>query len=512
MKPIKKLFVSAIAFLLGASVASCGGNDAPTKVDYVHNGTCQLSLNYQNVDFFAEGVGEFDLWTCIDGDTAHFKPLVTKTSSNIVKARFYGVDTPESTGRVQPYGKAASNFTKTHLKNAAENGTIVLAGVSSEYAVPSTDGNGRHLVCIWINETQKNAPLDSLVNLNLWLVQEGFSGISSLEDMPEYEPIFLKALAQAKKLKLNMHSGLPDPLYNYGDYNDAYIPDIVKEVHKKIKDPTYVNPYDGEKVRIEGTVVGYSGGTLFLQKYDDPEIINEETGEHGDGKFYTINIFCGMSAIPKKYSKFGTVLKVMGLCSDSDEFGFQVSDVESHFPEIDDEEFVSENDVQILVKAKDNTVDEKIMPHTNYLTANELNQIALAGDLSIFNSPVQLVKTSGDSVALDERGYPVDESRLDPVTVYRCKPNQNNDKWTIKLKDLTYDLYITQSFRGDPSTGKNWNSDEQWKDKKMIISQGIYTYHAFEDKDTGEKTYNYQIIFSSVNGGNLLWLDRPQSN
>ena len=497
MKPIKKLLLSTIAFLMGVSVAACGGSSGPKKIDYVHNGSCTLSLDYKNVDFFKKGVGEFKLWTCIDGDTAHFSPVVTTTSTNIVKARFYGVDTPESTGRVQPYGKAASNFTKEHLKNAAANGTIVLAGVSSEYAEPSTDGNGRHLVCVWINETEKNAPVESLVNLNLWLVQEGYSGIGGLEDMPEYEDVFLKALAQAKKLKLNMHSGLPDPLYNYGDYEDAYIPDIVKEVHAKIKDPTHVNPYDGQKVRFEGTVVGYSGGTLFLQKYDDPEI-------GGDGKYYTINIFCGMSAIPKKYSIFGTVLKVMGLCSDSDEFGFQVSDVESHFPVLDDDEFLSENDVQVLVKAKDNTVDETIMPHTNYLTASELNTMANNHDLSILNSPVSLVKTSGQKAESEED--------LDPVTVYRCKPNQNNDKWTIRLKDLQYDLYITQAFRGDPETGKNWMSDTEWKDKRMGINLGIYTYHAYDDKDTGTKVYNFQIIFSSVNGGDLVWLDRSVPN
>ena len=504
MKPIKKLLLSTVAFLMGVSVASCGGGDSsPKKIDYVHNGSCVLSLNYQNVDFFQDGVGEFDLWTCIDGDTAHFNPKVTTTSRNIVKARFYGVDTPESTGRVQPYGKAASNFTKEHLKNAAANGTIVLAGVSSEYAKPSTDGNGRHLVCVWINETQKNAPVESLVNLNLWLVQEGYSGIGGLDDMPEYEDVFLKALAQAKKLKLNMHSGEPDPLYNYGDYEDAYIPDIVKEVYKKIKDPTYTNPYSGQKVRIEGTVVGYSGGTLFLQKYDDPETVNEETGEHGDGKFYTINIFCGMSAIPKKYSIFGTVLKVMGICSDSDEFGFQVSDVESHFPVLDDEEFVSENDVQVLVKAKDNTVDDKIMPHVNYLTAAELNTIANNQDLSILNSPVSLVKTSGQTAE--------SQDDLDPVTVYRCKPNQNNDKWTIQLSNLKYDLYITQAFRGDGSN--NWDTNEEWQGKRMGIGLGIYTYHAYDDRDTGAKVYNFQIIFSSVNNGSdLVWLDRPQEN
>ena len=487
MKSLRKLLIASATILLGIGVISCksgGGEAKPKKVDYVHNGSCTLTLDYKNVDFYRNGVGEFNLWSTIDGDTAHFNPVVTTTSRNIVKARFYGVDTPESTGRVQPYGKAASNFTKEHLKNAAENGTIVLAGVSSQYGQPSTDGNGRHLCCIWINETQKNAPIESLVNLNLWLVQEGFSGLGSLDEMPEYSDTFLAAFQQAKKLKLNMFSGLPDPLYNYGDYEDAYIPDIAKEVNKKIKDPDHVNAFNGQKVRIEGTVVGFSGGTLYLQKYDDPEIVDEETGEHGDGKFYTINIFCGMSAVPAKYTRFGTVLKVMGLCGDSDEFGFQISDVEAHFPTIDDPEYITENDVQILVRAKDNVVDEKIMPHVNYLTAAELSAIAQSEDLSILNSPVSLVKVSG-TPAETMNDY-------DPVTVYRCKPNQNNDKWTIKLTNQKFDLYVTTTYRGDPyGSDENWTSDTQWKDKRLAVRQGIYTYHSFTDSDTGQKTYSY---------------------
>ena len=496
--------------MLGISVVSCGGDNpsGPTKVDYVHDGSCTLSLDYANKDFYVSGIGEFDLWTCIDGDTAHFTPKVTTTSRGIVKSRFYGVDTPESTGRVQPYGKPASDFTKKHLKAAAENGTIVVACYSDAYGDPAArkDGNDRYLSCIWINEERKNAPYDTLVNLNLWLVQEGYSGIGGLDDMPEYKNVFLAALSQAKTLKLNMHSGLPDPTFNYGDYEEAYIPDICREINKQIKDPTYENPYDGKKVRIEGTVVGYSAGTLYLQKYDDPEFVNPETGELGDGKYYSINVFCGMQVIPGKYRGFGAVLRLNGLCKDSEEFGFQITDVESHFPKLDDEEYLSENDVRVLVPASQNTEDMTIMPYTNYLTAAELSAIATKEDLSILNSPVCLVKESGSKPESKD-----DLEALDPVTCKKCKPNSLNNKWTIQLYDVKFDLYVTTTFRGDPSTGKNWTSDAEWKDKRLGVMLGVYTYHAFNDDDGG-KTYNYQIVFSSVNSGDLYWLDRPVPN
>ena len=77
------------------------------------------------------------------------------------------------------------------------------------------------------------------------------------------------------------------------------------------------------------------------------------------------------------------------------------------------------------------------------------------------------------------------------------------------LTGVKFDLYVTTTFRGNPATDENWTSDAQWKDKRLGVNLGIYTYHSFTDRDTGEKTYNYQIVFSSINSGNLVWLDRP---
>ena len=51
------------------------------------------------------------------------------------KIRFYGIDTPESTGNVEPYGKQASNFTKAKLEEADANGTIVISSQLSNKAL-----------------------------------------------------------------------------------------------------------------------------------------------------------------------------------------------------------------------------------------------------------------------------------------------------------------------------------------------------------------------------------------
>lgn len=50
---------------------------------------------------------------CIDGDTANFK-----INGKVYKTRFLFIDTPESTTKVEKFGKEASNYTCTKLKQA----------------------------------------------------------------------------------------------------------------------------------------------------------------------------------------------------------------------------------------------------------------------------------------------------------------------------------------------------------------------------------------------------------
>ena len=47
--------------------------------DYVHDGSVKLSLDYKGKDFYKDGIGQVELYSAIDGDTAHFTPLVTNT-------------------------------------------------------------------------------------------------------------------------------------------------------------------------------------------------------------------------------------------------------------------------------------------------------------------------------------------------------------------------------------------------------------------------------------------------
>ena len=66
-------------------------------------------------------VGYVSLRSCTDGDTANFVQdgYVDEFGAYVtIKTRFLGVNTPESTAKVQPWGKKASLFTKGVLEAA----------------------------------------------------------------------------------------------------------------------------------------------------------------------------------------------------------------------------------------------------------------------------------------------------------------------------------------------------------------------------------------------------------
>jgi len=72
---------------------------------------------------------------CIDGDTAQF--------SKVGKTRFLYIDTPESTTKVEPYGKESAAYTCNLLKKAK---TIHL-----QYDGPKKDKYNRTLAWVWVD-------------------------------------------------------------------------------------------------------------------------------------------------------------------------------------------------------------------------------------------------------------------------------------------------------------------------------------------------------------------------
>ena len=412
-----------------------------TWVDYVHESNVKLLLDYKNKDFYADGVGEVELKTAIDGDTAHFYPVVENTSSEVIKARFYGIDTPESTGQVQPWGRPASYFTKDRLKEAK---TIVLSSPSKIYEPPQTDSTGgRYVSLVWVSEYE-NATIDQLVCLNLWIVQEGYSYVRNLSDIPEYVDTFIAAEDQAKAFKKNMFSGLEDTTFNYGDYEDVSLLDIKREITKQLKDPSYVNKYDNKKVRIVGTVAGFSNNILYLQNFYS----FEQGADVMEGEYAGINIFVGAAGCPTKFRKVNTYIQVCGLALDSENFGFQITDVS--LPTI----AYSENDGKILIKPEDNT--EEFALHRFSYTASELSNVCDKNNYESLNCAVEVT------------------TEVEVIDAYEG----DNGNFTLTLKGCSFGVYVSFMFKPYPNEKPNfvWNNEDQWIGAKLLV-KGVYTYH-----------------------------------
>ena len=146
-KLFKVLSSSLLALLLAFSMLACqqspdstgtssGGEQQPEFIDYVENLT------------FDENSGrahqEVTVKSYIDGDTTHFHLTTPIYDRSVLKARYLAVDTPESTGKIEPYGKKAASFTKEKLKSAT---SIIVESNSEKWEYDST--GDRMLVWVW---------------------------------------------------------------------------------------------------------------------------------------------------------------------------------------------------------------------------------------------------------------------------------------------------------------------------------------------------------------------------
>lgn len=435
--------------------SSSSSSDPNQFIDYVHNAGIKLDVDYKDRDFFVDGIGAVTLDTAIDGDTAHFFPVVKTTSSEKIKIRFYGVDTPESTGKIQPYGHGASVFTAGKLNNAQKNGTIVISTPGAGYKVPVKDSTGtRYLGLVWINETKKNANFDELILLNLWIIQEGWSWINNVEKVPEMAEVFMKVEAQSKAFKLNLFSGLEDPDFNYGDYETTSILDIKKEIEKQILDPNHKNTFNNQKVRVVGTVAGYVNSTLYIQAF----FSKEEGSDNENGEWAGINVYTGMNSIPPRYTYLNTVIMLCGTAIDSENFGFQISGCT--FPTLKSRE--SDDTARVMITADDN-VDEGVALKRFEYTVAGLNEVVKNKNFECLNCAVKIT---------------------DEFTVTGFYISDGGDITLRALNASSYDqdkfvIYITFNYKGDPNDDATiWKTEDKFVGKKFKV-EGVYTFHRF---------------------------------
>lgn len=156
-------------------------------------------IGYTSV--YAEEKVQVSLSKCVDGDTAWF----IKDGEEI-KTRFLAIDTPESTTKVEEYGKEASDYTCSLLKGATK--------IEIEYDSNSdkTDKYNRHLVWVFVDGDL----------LQEKIIQKGYAEVAYLYGDYKYTNKLEEALEVAKKNKVGMWSE-----YTEDDINYIYIVVIV---------------------------------------------------------------------------------------------------------------------------------------------------------------------------------------------------------------------------------------------------------------------------------------------
>lgn len=132
---------------------------------------------------------EVTLDKCVDGDTAWFN-----LDNERIKTRFLAINTPESTNKIEAYGKEASNYTCNMLTNAKK--------IEIEYDNNSDkfDKYDRHLVWVFVDDTL----------LQEKLLEEGLAEIKYIYGDYKYLDEIKKVESTAKKNKVGMWSDSKD--------------------------------------------------------------------------------------------------------------------------------------------------------------------------------------------------------------------------------------------------------------------------------------------------------------
>lgn len=174
----------------------------PTGMDHYYSNQISfadlgIALPSQNT-FMKDGVAKLKIKSVTDGDTAVFHLAggeedpytnVLKTPRPTITVRFLGIDTPESTSSIDPWGKKASKYVKSKLETAEEiivDATSISYNINREVypTVESTyvsgcrlDSNGsRWLALIWYCPDGYDAnDLNNYRSLQLDVIEECYS-------------------------------------------------------------------------------------------------------------------------------------------------------------------------------------------------------------------------------------------------------------------------------------------------------------------------------------------------
>lgn len=258
-------------------------------------------FDYVGKDFINDGVGIVRLNRVVDGDTIS---VYSPSSSQAITIRFLGIDTPESTGSIEPWGKAASAFVKEILYSAES----VLLEAEGERM---DSGGKRYLAWVWykpVGGTQYRL-------LNLEEVEFAYSKYSQKVDS-KYHEVMKEATNKASQTKKRLWGEI-DPNHNYSrEHIETTLLNLWYN-HEKYQSGTYFYV----TVRLVRTI----GNNMYLEDAEEQDI-ELDNGEivSGKGAFYA---FSGYSVAYYRYYKIGEVFKMRCQLEWDSDYGTQLTGV-----------------------------------------------------------------------------------------------------------------------------------------------------------------------------------------
>ncbi len=313
MKYLSKFFVSLLVLCMILASVACEGdvnieingevtlpggenNSSPAPwVDYVAQVKLDMNSPTAKIEIPASQIRQY-----IDGDTTHFNVPTNISANGILKARYLAVNTPESTGQIEEWGKKASNFTKEKLTSAV---SVVLESDTATWNYDST--GDRVLVWVWY----KTSADGEYINLNMQLLQEGLA-IASNSANNIYGTYCMNAINQAKAYKKYVYSDEKDPDYYYGEAIELTIRELRANPAK----------YAGMTVAFQGIISKNSGDNGVYVEAVDPEtqMLN------GIFVYYGFNLTGGGLSVLKP----GNMVRIVGSMQYYEAGGtYQVSDL-----------------------------------------------------------------------------------------------------------------------------------------------------------------------------------------
>ena len=348
---------------------SCNNTpDEPNKpewVDYASTLKLDMTSNTLKVPATVKGY--------IDGDTTHFYVSRDVNDDGIVKARYLAINTPESTGRIEPWGKAAAKFTRSKLEGAV---SIILESDNDKWNIDST--GERYLVWVWYKTTEDG----EYRNLNLEILQEGYA-IASNAAQNRYGELATTIISQAIAFDLYVYSKAKDPSFPYGQATEI----TLKELRQNIED------YDGQLVAFDGVVTMNDSGSILVEDYD------EETG-----MYYGMTIYYGTSGLNSAGLKLlvaGNELRIVGVVSYWEGGGvYQVSSLEYKSREPDNPRYIkllSEGNAVAFAETDIDTFYSKVSVTTEEETVEyDWANLALNTSVLMKNLKVKSMYTTQD--------------------------------------------------------------------------------------------------------------------